>query len=101
MQPQRTLDRGRPVGAGEHELADGETAERLQVVEVVMKAERARLRAKHAAGALPTQRLGAGHFRHEFVAQRAQPGDPRGVRHTGVVREGGVYPPRGELGGQR
>lgn len=87
VQPRGTLDRRRSRRAGEHQLTHGEAAERLQVVEVVVQSERARLRAEHRACVLPAQRRRARDFGGEFVAQYAQPRDPRGVWHTGVIRE--------------
>jgi hypothetical protein len=49
VQPKRTAHGRGAGGAREHELPDGETAARLQVVEAVAQPERASLRAQHAA----------------------------------------------------
>jgi hypothetical protein len=99
VQSQRTLHRSRSGRAREHELTDRQTADRLQVVEAVTQTQRARLRTQQAARALPAQRRRAGHFRQEFVAERAQIVDPARERDTRVVGEGGVYAALGELRG--
>jgi hypothetical protein len=58
----------------------------------MMQAQGACLFVQQATRALPAQRCRTGHFRHEFVAQRAQPGNPVGEWHAGIVSEGDVDP---------
>lgn len=95
--PQRAADRSRADAACQHELADGQSAAGLQVVEAAAQPQRAGLRVQRGSRVDPAHRRRARHFGHEFVAQRAQPPDVQRARRAPGVGKGDVD----ALGGQR